>query len=61
MTTSKTTNHLLWVKIPAEYAKKLSETADRLGISRADLMRLLLINSLDAESGSLTLVINAKK
>lgn len=44
------TAKLLWVKLPAEHAKKLKEDAESLGVSRADFMRLILINFIKSES-----------
>lgn len=46
---------LLWVKIPAEYAKRLSDTAEKIGVSRADYMRLILINHVNTDSQSFTI------
>jgi hypothetical protein len=43
---------LLWVKLPAEHAEKLTERAHKLGISRADFIRMLLINFLTAPGTS---------
>jgi len=57
----KTKSTLLWVKLPAEHAEKLTERAHKLGISRADFMRLLLINFLTGASTSLTLDISEDK
>jgi hypothetical protein len=46
---------LLWVKIPAEYAKRLGDTAEKIGVSRADYMRLILINHVNTDSQSFTI------
>ena len=46
---------LLWVKIPMEYAKRLSDTAEKIGVSRADYMRLILINHVNTDSQSFTI------
>lgn len=35
---------LLWVKLPQNHADKLKDAAVNMGISRADLMRLILIH-----------------
>jgi|LauGreDrversion4_2_1035121.scaffolds.fasta_scaffold15520_6 hypothetical protein len=35
---------LLWVKLPQNHSDKLKDAAVNMGISRADLMRLILIH-----------------
>ena len=35
---------LLWVKLPKKHTDKLKKDAMALGVSRADLMRIILIN-----------------
>ena len=44
--TKPATEHskLLWVKLPQNHSDKLKEAAMNMGISRADLMRLILIH-----------------
>lgn len=37
---------LLWVKIAPEHSKALAEQAKNIGVSRADFMRLILIDFL---------------
>ena len=37
---------LLWVKIQAEHSQALAEGAAAIGVSRADFMRLILIDFL---------------
>jgi hypothetical protein len=44
---------LLWVKIPEVHAIKLKETADKIGVSRADFMRLILINFVSNDQNTL--------
>lgn len=48
-------NRLLWVKIPVKHSKKLAETAESIGISRADFMRLILINFINNEQNTFTI------
>lgn len=54
-TNTKENNKLLWVKVPASHAKKLAETANAIGVSRADFMRLILINFINNEQSSFTI------
>lgn len=56
----KTRPRLLWVKVPPEVSKRLSETAEKIGVSRADYMRLILINHVNNDSQSFTITTNAK-
>jgi hypothetical protein len=35
---------LLWVKLPENHADRLASEARNMGVSRADLMRLILIH-----------------
>jgi predicted DNA-binding protein len=51
----RTRPRLLWVKVPPEHAKRLSDTAEKIGISRADYMRLILINHVNNDSQSFTI------
>lgn len=53
-TDTKTKTKLLWVKIPEVHANSLKETADKIGISRADFMRLILINFVNNEQNTFT-------
>jgi len=46
---------LLWIKIEHEYSKALAEGAAAIGVSRADFMRLILIDFLNNKS---TITIN---
>ena len=41
---------LLWVKLPQNHSDKLKEAAMNMGISRADLMRLILIHYASSDS-----------
>jgi hypothetical protein len=43
---TKTKPRLLWVKIMPEHSKALAEQAAAIGVSRADYMRLILIDFL---------------
>lgn len=43
---TKTKNQLVWVKLPAEQATHLTSIATLTGVSRADLMRLIISNFL---------------
>jgi hypothetical protein len=56
----RTRPRLLWVKVPPEHAKRLSETAEKIGISRADYMRLILINHVNNDSQSFTITTQTK-
>ena len=50
---TKTKNQLLWVKLPSEQASHLTSIATLMGVSRADLMRLIITNFLhDAKTQS---------
>jgi predicted DNA-binding protein len=51
----RTRPRLLWVKVPPDVSKRLSETAEKIGISRADYMRLILINHVNNDSQSFTI------
>lgn len=51
---------LLWVKLPAKHAKKLADTAETIGVSRADFMRLILINFINNEQSSFTISTQTK-
>lgn len=53
--TNNNTSKLLWVKLPEPHATKLKDTADKIGISRADFMRLILINFVSNETNSFTI------
>jgi hypothetical protein len=46
---------LLWVKVPEPHATKLKDTAEKIGISRADFMRLILINFVSNETNSISI------
>lgn len=46
---------LLWIKLPEEEAIKLRETATRIGVSRADFMRLILLNFLSNETQTINI------
>ena len=46
---------LLWVKVPEPLATKLKDTAEKIGISRADFMRLILINFVSNETNSISI------
>ena len=50
MTNQEHTSKLLWVKVPTDHANTLKEKAEALGISRADFMRIILINFITTES-----------
>jgi hypothetical protein len=52
---NKEQTKLLWVKVPSPCAKKLADTAAAIGVSRADFMRLILINFINNESTSFTI------
>jgi hypothetical protein len=52
---TKEKTKLLWVKVPQPCAKKLGDTAAAIGVSRADFMRLILINFINNESTSFTI------
>ncbi len=41
---------LLWVKIPKSHSDKLRDAAVKMGISRADLMRSILIHYASSDS-----------
>lgn len=58
-TDNKEQTKLLWVKVPTTYASKLAENASSIGVSRADLMRLILINFINSES-TISINTNAK-
>ena len=59
MTNQEQTSKLLWVKIPTEHANTLKDKAEALGISRADFMRIILINFITTQS-TITINNNAK-
>ena len=59
MTNQEQASKLLWVKIPTEHANTLKEKADSIGISRADFMRIILINFIATQS-TITINNNAK-
>jgi hypothetical protein len=54
-TTNDNSSKLLWVKVPEPHATKLKDTAEKIGISRADFMRLILINFVTNDSNTFTI------